>query len=425
MKINLIIPPDPFLGDDKRNPPLGILYVAASAREKGYDVKVTDLRGMPEKDWNSIIDFDAEVYGFPALTPNYYNVTKLAKIINSKNPSAVKTIGGIHATALPEQIDNIFSKVVLKEGELAFLDVLNDIEKNKNIQKRFYQSSLINNLDSIPFPARDLIPYDSAYSKNGFVTNGDYTATIITSRGCIGNCSFCGSKEIWDRKVRFRSPDNVFKELEKMIYDDNIRHFKFYDDTMCLKKSRLLELCDKMKPLNIVWKAATRVDRTDPDLLKSMRDSGCREVALGIESLDQNVLNLNNKGTNLEQVYIAMKNLKEIGLESRLYFILGLPGEKSGFSKRLESFLDKTNPDAVDVSTFVPFPGSDIFKNPSEWGIKIKPNEYDKYVMTVGLKETDCKSLTFVHNNLSEEEIQEEREKCLRIVKERDMVKNF
>lgn len=426
MKINLIIPPDPFLGDDKRNAPLGILYVASVAKEAGYEVIVTDLRGKKGDDLIKNIKLNCSVYGFTSSTPSYYNALNLARAIKSQNNQALTVLGGIHATALPEKIGPEFDKVVIGEGEISFLQLLDDIKKNKNKDKRFYKSEYIEDLDSIPFPARDLIPYDSAFSKNAFLVGGEYAGTIITSRGCPGNCSFCGSKKMWGRRVRFRSPENVIKEIKQMIENYGIKYFRFQDDTIVLWRERLKKLCAAMEPLGIKWRAATRVDYADVDLLNCMKKAGCDEVAYGIESLDQEVLNKNQKGIKLEQIYQALENTKKVGLKSRLFFIIGLPGEKAGFSRRLKEFLDKTNPDGVDISTLVPYPGSPIFHNPEQYGIKLKSMEFEKYHMTLGLIDEELKRpLTFEHDVLSENQIKKEREESLKLIVARKNVKNF
>jgi len=231
---------------------------------------------------------------------------------------------------------------------------------------------------------------------------------------------------MWGRKVRFRSPDNVIKELEEIIGNYGVKYFRFQDDTMVLRKKRLLELCEKIEDLGIYWRANTRVGHSDLDMLIAMKKAGCDEVSYGIESLDQNALNINNKGINLDQIYNALENTKKAGLNSRLFFIIGLPGESKGFSKRLETFLDKTNPEAVDISTMVPYPGSSMFYHPEKLGIKLKELEFEKYHMTLGLGEGELtRPLTFIHDVLSEGEIIEEREKSLKIILERKNVKNY
>jgi anaerobic magnesium-protoporphyrin IX monomethyl ester cyclase len=403
---------------------LGLLYIAAVTRNKGYNVKITDLRGK-KGDLIKHLNIDSDVYGFTSSTPSYYNASGLAKKIKKENPKALTVLGGIHATSLPYEIGDEFDKIIIGEGERSFLNLLKDIE-NKDISRKFYNSNVISDLDSIPFPARDILPFDSTFSRNAFSVGGDYAGTIITTRGCPGKCSFCGSQIMWGKKVRFRSPNNIVKEIEEMIDNYSIKHFRFQDDTMVLKKKRLFELCNKIEPLGIKWRATTRVDKADIKSLNIMKQAGCEEVGFGIESLDQNVLNKNQKGTRVEQFYDALENARNAGLKTRLFFIVGLPGEKPGFSKRLERFLKEVDPDGVDVSTLVPYPGSPIFHYPEKFGIKLKEPEFEKYHMSLGFKGDELnRPLTFEHDILSEEEILEERRKSLEIILSRKKVKNF
>lgn len=424
MKIELIIPPNPYLGDDKRNPPLGLLYVAAAAEQAGYNPLITDLRGKKPGEFADHIQV-SDIYGITASTPDYPRALTIAEIAKQKNPKSWTVLGGIHATALPQEINNLFDKVVVGEGEDSFIRLLEDFSIN-NHSNRFYKIPAIANIDSIPFPARSLLPFDSVFSKNAFKINGDYAGTIITSRGCANNCSFCASDKMWHRKVRFRSPDNVVEELRCIIDRYKVRDFRFQDDTMTLKKDRLEELCRKMIPLDIRWRATTRVDQADESRLQMMKEAGCEELGYGVESLSQEVLDKHAKMINLDQVYRALENTAKVGLKSRLFLIIGLPGEPPGYSERLEAFLKKANPDGVDLSTLVPYPGSDIYHNPQKYNIRFKNQDFGVYHMTLGLVGGEVeRPLTFIHDKLSEEEIIFERKKSLEIIRQRKMIKNF
>jgi len=157
-----------------------------------------------------------------------------------------------------------------------------------------------------------------------------------------------------------------------------------------------------------------------------MKEAGCEELGYGVESLSQAVLDQHAKMINLDQVYLALENTAKVGLRSRLFLIIGLPGEPPGYSQRLDDFLKRANPDGVDLSTLVPYPGSDIYHNPTKYGIKLKPNGFEIYHMTLGLAEGEVdRPLTFVHDKLSEVEIMAERKKCLELIRKRKMVKNF
>lgn len=423
LRIELLIPANPYLGDDKRNPPLGLLYIASIADEKGYSVKITDLRSRRLEELPGLIG-NADIYGVTASTPDYPMALEIARIAKSKNSSSWTVLGGIHATAVPKDISTDFDKVVIREGEHSFLQIIEDY-KNGRKDQRFYESPYIENLDEIPFPARQLLPFDSVFSKDAFSVHGDYAGTLITSRGCPNKCSFCSSEVMWGKRVRFRSPDNVIGELEEMI-KMGIKSFRFQDDTMVLRKERLTELCKKMIPLGIKWRATTRVDHADLDMLKLMKDAGCEELAFGIESLLPEVWKINSKYINMEKIHDALENTRKAGLHSRLFFIIGLPGEKPGYANRLNKFLESENPDGVDVSTMVPYPGSDIFNNPQKYGFVLKPKDFSLYHMTLGLKPGEVeRPLTFSHGTMTQEEIISERQQSLEIIKQRKLIKNF
>ena len=425
VRIELIIPPNPYLGDDKRNPPLGLLYVAAVLEDQGYCPRVVDLRGKKIEDFQGEVG-EADIYGITASTPDYPLSLEIASIARSKNKDSWVVLGGVHATAVPQTIGGEFDKLVIGEGERAFQEIIEDFCRG-NDEKRFYKCTRIEDLDTLPFPARHLLPVDSVFSRNAFSVGGDLAGTIITSRGCPFGCAFCASEVMWSRRVRFRSPQNVVSEIRHMIDEYGVRALRFQDDTMTLNKKRFRKLCEKIAPLGIKWRVTTRVDVASPEVLSMMKEAGCEEVGYGIESLSQEVLDKIDKNIKIKDAYTALRNTKEAGLKSRLFFIIGLPGEPPGFAVRLGEFLEETDPDGgVDVSTMVPYPGSPIYHNPESFGIKLKAKGFDYYHMTLGLIGDELKRpLIFVHDVMTEEQILEERERSLEIVRRRKMVKNF
>ena len=422
--IEFIIPPSPYLGDPFRNPPLGILYLAAVAEKEGYKLRITDFRGKGPESYKELIGV-ADVYAITSTTPDYPEAKQIANVARAKNKKAWIVLGGIHATSMPGSIDPIFDKVVIGEGEVSLLRVLDDFEKG-NDQTRFYQSEMIEDLDSLPFPARHLLPFDSVFSPHALFYGAGPTATVITSRGCPYACSFCASKKMWKRKVRFRSPSNVVAEIKHLVDDYGIKNFRFHDDTMTVKKEWLREVCDKIKPLGIRWRAGTRVDRVERDVLQMMKDAGCDEIAYGVESFSQEVLDKSNKKTRIPDIYRAVRIAKEVGMGVRVYLIIGLPGEKPGYVDRLIKFCEEANPDAVDVSTLVPFPGCDIYDDPKKFGFSISVEDFDNFVMARGLgKDEVDMDFVFKHDVMSNEDLKDERKKLLEYIKSRKMVKNF
>ncbi len=423
--VELIIPPNPYLGDPMRNAPLGLLYIAAMLELNNIAVKVTDLRD--KTDCKKEIGF-ADIYGFTASTPDYPAAIALANIAKRKNPNAWVALGGVHATCMWNNIDPIFDKVVMGEGECSILDLVSDhiLTAGKNHARYYYRSAPIHNLDTIPFPARHLLPFRSAFSEHALFHNAGPTATIITSRGCPFACAFCCSEKLSGRLVRFRSSENVLAELNEIIHRYGVTNFRFHDDTMTLNRNRLMKICEGMKPLKIRWRAETRVDQVSPEMLRGMKEVGCEEIAFGVESLSQDVLDVSNKGIHVSNVSDAIIAAKLAGMQVRLYFMIGLPKEKPGFADRLISFCEKLHPDAVDLSTFVPFPGSAIYENPEKFGLTLLNQNFGEYVMTKGLGNSETESdFAFQHDVMTNDELKEERKKALEYLKSMKMVKNY
>ncbi|MFH1181025.1 MAG: radical SAM protein [bacterium] len=421
MKIILIIPPSPFLGDQKRNPSLGVMYIAAFLEKQGYDVGISDLRNLKEEYWLDKAPV-ADVYGLTAATPEYPLAVKIARHLKSRDKKCLIVLGGIHATADKNNLDPVFDSVITGEGELAMLDLLKDFEKGSS--KKYYQGSFIENLDELPFPARHLLPLDSVFSDK-LCIKGEMATSIIASRGCPYNCSFCASKAMWGRKVRFRSPDNVIAEIKEVIEKYNVRQFRFQDDTIAANRDWLFELAEKMKPLNIVWRANNRVNCSQKDILLAMKEAGCYEIDYGIESLSENVLKINNKLIKVEDIYAAVKTAKDVGLKIRLFFMIGLPGQNKDEGDKIIKFIEEVRPDGVDVSTLIPFPGCDIYNDPSKYNIEILNRDFSSYVFTLGLYGDEAeKDFIFKHDILSNEELKQERRKILEYIRNYNLTLN-
>jgi anaerobic magnesium-protoporphyrin IX monomethyl ester cyclase len=205
-----------------------------------------------------------------------------------------------------------------------------------------------------------------------------------------------------------------------------IRNFRFLDNNMTLDKSRLIKICEGMKRYGIRWRTETRADLVSLEVLGAMKEAGCEGIDFGVESLSQTVLNRSHKRMMISDVINAVDLAKRVGLKVRLYFIIGLPGETSGFADRLIKFCEEVQPDAVDLSTFVPFPGSAIYDRPESFGLKLKGEHFGNYVMTRGLAESEADSdFTFQHDIMAGCELKAERKKALEYLKERRMVKNY
>lgn len=393
MRVTMIKPPIPYHLNPKEQQPLGILYVASFIRKNGYDVKIADL-GAEKKHFVDKIP-EADVYGITSTFLDLKSSERVAQEIKKKRKDSKIVLGGFGPTASPEYVNpDVFDSIVRGEGELAFLECLKDIE-NKNL-KREYSQPLIENLDTLPFPARNLLDVQGGriFNFGKQLAEGE-SVTLTTSRGCPFDCYFCANNEMWNNKVRYRTPENVVSEMEEIVGEFKVREIKFQDDNWTLKRDRTLELCEEIKELNnklpkrIFWRAYTRTDLVDNKILKAMKDAGCIEIDYGIESGDQDILDIMNKKTTVEQNIEAIILAKETNLDVRGFMMVGLPGTTKYTIKRERDFLEKAKPHAINIAVFTPYPGSEMWKNPKKFGIKIlyKPENYkqidifDKYNM--------------------------------------------
>jgi radical SAM superfamily enzyme YgiQ (UPF0313 family) len=335
-----------------------------SAIKKEMDADISFYSGFFDSD-NTIIQGCkwANIVGISATSPQMKHGLFLSNEIKKQNPKCCIIFGGIHPSALPQDAlenENI-DAVVVGEGERAITQIIktwSTLRASKKIVRKDY----IENLDRIPFPDRFTIKQErnirQAYSDNGI-----RIASIFSSRGCPFQCRFCASSAVWGRKARYRSADNILEEFEKIIYDFKIDFVKFSDDTFALKKDLVREFCEKkIKHGNTVtWGCNVRADGISVDLLKLMRESGCREVWIGVESGSQKILTDMQKSITIEGIKRIFKLTKDLGFFRRAYMLLGLPRESMKDIKLSEELVDEIEPDAVGFTILAPFPGSSFY----------------------------------------------------------------
>ena len=235
---------------------------------------------------------------------------------------------------------------------------------------------LINNLDSLPFPARHLIPvkkYFDVFSRN------KHFVTIMATRGCPFNCLFCDRRNRLGRKWRVRSPENITREIKQVIDNYGIKEFMFFDDDFIIDKEWGMKVCQKLKPLNIIWECRNRVDMLDEETLRAMKNAGCYRIRLGFESGDNHVLKVLRKGITAEQSLACARLCQKIGIEVFGYFMMGLPEETPLAIERTINLALKINPSfAIFSKTRIP-PSSDLF----DYAVRtnqIKEDHWQRYL---------------------------------------------
>jgi anaerobic magnesium-protoporphyrin IX monomethyl ester cyclase len=405
-KVVLINPPQAFSGTMTAAgviPPLGLLYLAAYLRKFGYEVKIIDsvvesiseindfednvkIRGL---DIGSIVKKAKEenpaLIGISNLFSFAHPVAeRLAKELKENIPGVKIVFGGAHPSALPEEVlkNKNIDFVVISEGENTLLELVRELEGANDFQKldglgfkdgeRIVvnpKTKFIEDLDSVPFPARDLVPLEKYYEakESHGMTEGRWT-TIISSRGCPYDCTFC-TPQLWGRRYRVRSAANVLAEIRECFEKYGIKEYHFEDENLTIDKKRIIEICEGIKRISgeIKWQAPNgiRASVTDAEILRAMKESGCEHITVAPESGSPRVLNeIIRKRQNLSQVTEVVKEAHKIGLKTLAYFIVGLPGETKEdvlLTIRYVKELAKAGLDEVGFSNYIPLPGSELY----------------------------------------------------------------
>ena len=333
--------------------------MAAVVEKTGYSVEIADLRHgdtLPE----------AKFYGFSCTTPEINYAKNLAKEVNGKT-----IVGGAHPSLLPDDCIGHFDCVVVGEGEYTLPTILGarDIPPILKAGMRVH-------LSDVPYPARHKVknPYNDQIFEGERYGHGELTATMIATRGCPYNCAFCGN--IY-RSITSRSVENIIGEM-KQIINDGVTHFKFMDDCFTLHP-QFPHLCEEIGRLDIKYICHTRSDLMTQNKATLLASSGCWQSGLGVESADDFVLKLNNKRETAEDHLRAIRMLKEAGIRTKPYWMTGLPGETDKTIELNKEFMREAKPDKWTVSTFTPYPGSDIYNNPAKYSVEITEPNWDKW----------------------------------------------
>ena len=357
-----------------------------------HQVKIIDCTlGISHEALRNLLAKDAhepEIIGITATTPTFGSARLVAEIVKERFRDALIVIGGVHVTSLPEQTlkEKYFDVGILGEGEYTFLELVEKFKQKgrdcfgeiKGLAYRVDSKVIINerrpfihNLDELPFPARHLLPSLSAYRPTPASYKRLPVGVLMSSRGCPYQCSFC-DRSVFGTKYRMRSVDNILDEMEELIHRYGAREIRFFDDTITVNKKKLFELVDKIKErkISIPWTAQSRVDAITPEVLKKLKEGGCWQLLIGIESADDKMLTIMNKGVTAVQNAKAVELMNKYRMGIRADFLVGVPGEtKESLSKTLHFALTH-NLDYAYFNKFVPFPGIELTHILEENGYK-------------------------------------------------------
>jgi radical SAM superfamily enzyme YgiQ (UPF0313 family) len=356
-------------------PPLGLMYLSSYLKQKGFKVKIIDLEVDQESKLENILrNSEANVYGITSVTSTFPGVMKIAQKIKKYNKENLVIFGGPHATAVKKNILEVCKNVdvvVFGEGERTLIKLLeNDfknLDKIENIAYRKkdkilmsdYRLSFID-IDKLPFPDHQRINYKK-YRSSLHRDLGNPFAVMMVTRGCPFRCAYCGTQTIFGRTIRFRKIEKVIGELEYLITKFYVRNIIFWDDTFTINKQYTKSLCKELKKYDVVWSCNTRPDCVDREILKEMKDAGCKIIFYGVESSSNDVLKKLGRNMTTEQIIKAIKITKEIGIRCTASMMVGTPFDTKEQIEKNIDFMIKLNPDLAFFSPFAPHPGTSLY----------------------------------------------------------------
>ena len=422
MKVLLINPPITSIGEIKiaNHPPLGLAYLAAYIRQQtSFKVKILDAlvegknypvekkyfrSGLTDKQIKNIIRrYNPDVVGVSLMfTPYYQDGIRMNKLAKEVNPKIITVAGGAHTSSDPQKMIELgFDLAVFGEGEETFLEVLKEISNKQKVKSKKKESenlslityhispalkqinglaykspedkvvinpprSLIKNLDTLPFPAWELLPMKKYDRPEDLTVMKHPLFSVTTSRGCPGHCVYCSVQTVWGRTWRGRSPKNVVDEIEILIKKYGIREIHFMDDSLSVNKGRLTSICEEIikRKLKFKWATPNGIAHwtLDEALVVKMKQAGCYRLTFGIESGNPQMRAWLGKPYGLKQADRLIRYANRIGLWTIATFILGFPYETKKQINQTINYAIKSDLDFTQFYRLSPKPGTKVYK---------------------------------------------------------------
>jgi anaerobic magnesium-protoporphyrin IX monomethyl ester cyclase len=396
-------PPHSPWGISGRLPPLGLSFVAASLEKADFKVQMLDnyhIRKTHEQIQEEVRRLKPEIVGITCGSVTYRPCIETAKAVKEVLPSCKIVVGGWQPSYMPESLlkHKEIDYLVRGEGEEAVVALASKISEGEDRQviakipgvalmdngkMVMTPPKVIEDVDQIPFPARHLLQMD-IYDRAAPYFDAKPMDTMNVVRGCPYNCAYCETKKLWGSKVRAFSPSRVVAEIKDLTQNYGTKGIYFVGDNFTINKKRTSDLCNLMKRenLDIEWVCDARVDQVSRELLREMKDAGCRTIWFGVESGSPRILEKLNKKITKEQISHAFKLCKEEGIQIACSFMLGIPGETIEDMEASFKFARKLDPDWCQFNVFVAVPGSALYREVIEKGLYDRTEDFVTYVKT-------------------------------------------
>jgi len=367
--------------------PLGTLYVAASLKQAGHEVIFLNGAFMThDQILKKVKSFSPEFIGLYSTTFGWDKAMRTAGDIKKLFDNIFVAVGGPYPIAMKDKCladCNDIDFVITGEGEITLVELLDRLGSDSffnDVQGIAFRENgkifltaprpLIDDLDSLPFPARELLGDENKYIPPPATYKRKPVAVIMTARGCYNKCIYCFQIDKSRKSgVRFRSVENVMAEIE-LCLDQGYKEVKFIDDTLAADYKRAMEIAREIKKrrLDFSWFASACVNQVDEPLLKAFKEAGCWAILLGAESGVQKDLNTIKKGSTPGMIKKAVRAAKKAGLTVYTPFLFGIPGQTFEDGLKSIDFACELDPDIANFHSLTPFPGTELYDNIDKYG---------------------------------------------------------
>ncbi len=329
-------------------PLTGTLYLGTILHNAGYDVRIFNESVLPQR-----IDpfaIKADVFCISSLTTSSGRAKALANQIRRIYPHCKIIIGGIHASLLPHDFDEVADQIVQGEAEKNIIDIIEG-----KYSEKIVQGQAIDDIEQLP-----LINYDLIQGRESMDI-----IPVMTSRGCPFDCNFCTVTKIFGKRFRMQSPKRIIEELKHALSFFKTRNVFFYDDNFTANQGRINELCDMIldEGIDIAWTAQVRQDiAKNPELLRKMGKTGCRIVFIGFESINNEALAAMHKSQTKQDIENSIRIIQRSGINIHGMFIFGDDNDTVQNMRQTVDFAINQHIDTVQFMILTPFPGTPVYE---------------------------------------------------------------
>lgn len=349
---------------------------------QNYLRNLQDLSSPVWQEFKAVVDRAAPaVVGISAKSQNFKSACLAAKLVKSLSQEIRVVLGGPHPSMIKSGVLECpdIDVAVKGEGEQTIVDLLRAFEAEKDLREIHgivYREGkeILENPDREPLEDLDSLNFPHETAKEVLIHFDQYPLTafrnIFASRGCPYNCFYCGSRNIWGRRVRFRSPEHVAREI-KGLEEMGIASIHFDDDTFGINKDYICRLVRAIQTHcpGIKWSCEIHPRLVDEETIDLMKEGGCYLIQVGIESGNNGMLRAIRKNITIEEALWACEVIKKRGIEVQTFFIIGFPEETEETLRDTYQAIKKIRSDSLIYNIFTPYPGTEAFEFCRERGL--------------------------------------------------------